>query len=337
MTKVIGIRFRGTGKTYHFDPGNLTLTKDDAVIVETNQGLAFGVVSEETRDVPEDQLAAPLRPVLRVANTDDLIRYDEFARKEEEAFLICREKIKEHKLGMNLFDVSCTFDGRKIIFYFTADGRIDFRALVKDLASIFHTRIELRQVGVRDEARMIGGLGVCGRELCCSSYLNDFVPVSIKMAKTQNLSMNPTKISGVCGRLMCCLKYEQEAYEDALQRLPRKGARVTYQGRQGQIHAVQLLQETVTIRFDQNGEAQYQTVSCSELASDTCPAACASPDQQAVQPQAASQPAPVREAGDKKTQDGAEAPKKKRRSGRRRSSRRKRKSNKPQSPDKGQA
>ncbi|NLK89205.1 MAG: stage 0 sporulation family protein [Clostridiaceae bacterium] len=255
MPDVIGVRFRGGGKAYHFSPGNHPVQRGEAVIVETSQGVELGIVSEDIIDLPTDKLVAPLKEILRVATPEDLAQYEANNLKEIEAFQICREKIEKRDLEMQLVNVEYTFDGHKIIFYFTADGRVDFRELVKDLASQFRTRIELRQIGVRDEARMIGGLGICGRELCCSSFLQDFVPVSIKMAKAQNLSMNPAKISGNCGRLMCCLKYEQEAYVDARSRLPRPGQTVMTAEGQGTVESVNLLKETVTVRLDRGGES----------------------------------------------------------------------------------
>jgi len=265
MPKVVGVRFHGTGKAYHFDPGSYSLHCGDAVIVETTQGIELAIVAEEAIEIPDEKLFAPLKTIVRNADDHDLVRYEENCRKEKEAFRIGSEKIASRGLDMRLVDVEYSYDSRKVIFYFTADGRVDFRELVKDLASIFHTRIELRQIGVRDEARMIGGLGICGRELCCCSYLTDFVPVSIKMAKAQNLSMNPAKISGVCGRLMCCLKYEQAAYEDAHSRLPRQGAVVMTDEGQGCIESVNLLKETATVRLDRGGEADLITVPCDAL------------------------------------------------------------------------
>lgn len=260
MPKVIGVRFHGTGKAYHFDPGAYNLHQGDAVIVETVQGVEMGIVADETIDLPEDKLVAPLKGIMRIATPEDLAQFEENRAKEAEAFRICQAKIESRGLDMHLVDVEYAFDGRKVIFYFTADGRIDFRELVKDLASVFRIRIELRQIGVRDEARMVGGLGICGRELCCCAFLNDFVPVSIKMAKEQNLSMNPAKISGCCGRLLCCLKYEQDAYEDAHARLPRPGHVVMTPEGQGMVEGVNLLKETVTVRLDRGGEADLITL-----------------------------------------------------------------------------
>jgi cell fate regulator YaaT (PSP1 superfamily) len=260
MPKVVGLRFHGNGKSYHFDPGEMTLHIEDAVIVETVQGIELGIIAEEMIELSEDQIAAPLKGIMRRATAEDLVQYEENRVKEKEAFRICADKIASRGLDMHLVDVEYTFDGHKVIFYFTADGRVDFRELVKDLASVFRIRIELRQIGVRDEARMIGGLGICGRELCCCSFLTDFVPVSIKMAKEQSLSMNPAKISGCCGRLMCCLKYEQEAYEDAHARLPRPGHIVMTPQGQGMVEAVNLLKEIVTVRLDSGGEADLITL-----------------------------------------------------------------------------
>lgn len=320
MPKVVGIRFHGTGKTYHFDPGSHDLHKGDAVIVETSQGIEFGIVSDDTIELPEEKLAAPLKTILRLADADDLIRYDENTQKEKEAFQICQEKIETRDLDMHLVSVECTFDGRKIIFYFTADGRIDFRELVKDLASVFHTRIELRQIGVRDEARMIGGLGVCGRELCCRSYLTDFVPVSIKMAKAQNLSMNPAKISGACGRLMCCLKYEHAAYEDVTKRMPRRGTVVTTDEGRGTIESVNLLRETVTVRLDKGGDADLLTRPYNELVIGEG----RMPKSDRPQPEQQQEKAPVKSeavADQSEQSNKVEKKSRKRRSGRRRSGR----------------
>ena len=223
MAEVIGVRFKEVGKVYYFDPLDNKLNKGDMVIVETARGLECGEVATPNKTIDETELAHPLKPLIRIANEDDLNHLAENKLKEKEAYRICEQKIANHKLEMKLVNVEYTFDNSKILFYFTADGRVDFRALVKDLASVFRTRIELRQIGVRDETKLIGGMGICGRELCCKSYLSDFIPVSIKMAKEQNLSLNPTKISGVCGRLMCCLKNEEEAYEELNKTLPNVG------------------------------------------------------------------------------------------------------------------
>ena len=212
MTEIIGVRFKNAGKTYYFSPKGQKITREDKVIVETARGVECGDVVIPNRQVEDDKIIAPLKAVIRIATDKDLAQLEANRQKEREAFKICQEKIAKHKLEMNLVEVEYTFDGNKILFYFTADGRIDFRELVKDLAGVFRTRIELRQIGVRDESKMLGGLGVCGRPFCCNTFLGDFQPVSIKMAKEQSLSLNPTKISGTCGRLMCCLKYEQDAY-----------------------------------------------------------------------------------------------------------------------------
>lgn len=232
MTEVIGVRFKEVGKVYTFDPVGQKFQKGTSVIVETARGLECGTVIDTNHEVAEDKLVAPLKPIVRAATDADLKRVEDNAAREKKAFKICEEKIRKHELDMKLIDVEYTFDNKKILFYFTADGRVDFRDLVKDLAAVFKTRIELRQVGVRDEAKMVGGLGICGRPLCCSSHLCDFQPVSIKMAKEQGLSLNPTKISGTCGRLMCCLKYEQESYEHLIRITPKVGAVVdTKEGR----------------------------------------------------------------------------------------------------------
>ncbi len=265
MPKVVGVRFHGAGKAYHFDPAGLPLKTGDAVIVETSQGVELGIVAEQVFELPEDRLPAPLKPVLRQATADDMDHYDANCQKEREAFRIAADKIASRGLDMRLVSAEYTFDNRKIVFYFTADGRVDFRELVKDLAAVFRTRIELRQIGVRDEARMVGGLGICGRVLCCCSFLTDFVPVSIKMAKEQSLSMNPAKISGACGRLMCCLKYEQDAYEDAHARMPRPGHQVKTAEGLGVVEGINLLKETVTIRLDRGGEADLITLPNTEV------------------------------------------------------------------------
>jgi len=224
MVTVVGVRFKKAGKIYYFDPDNIDIKKNDYVIVETARGIEFGQAVIGIKEISEEEIVPPLKKVLRVATEEDIKINEENKRKEKEAFEICLKKIECHNLDMKLIDVEYTFDNNKIIFYFTAEGRVDFRELVKDLAAIFKTRIELRQIGVRDESKMIGGLGPCGRALCCSTFLGEFAPVSIKMAKEQNLSLNPTKISGICGRLMCCLKYEHEMYEKILERLPSIGS-----------------------------------------------------------------------------------------------------------------
>ena len=249
MKNIIGVRFKKPGKIYFFDPGDLQVDLKDYVIVETSQGEEMGEVAICNRKLPDEKLVAPLKPIIRIATEEDKKHNEENKKKEKEAFEICQQKIKKHKLDMNLLDVEYKFDNSKILFFFTADGRIDFRELVKDLAAVFKTRIELRQIGVRDEVKRIGGNGVCGRELCCCSFLGDFETVSIKMAKEQNLSLNPTKISGNCGRLMCCLKYEQEVYEEKEKRLPHVGAIVKTPDGVGEVDNVETLKEAVRVRI----------------------------------------------------------------------------------------
>ena len=250
MTEVISVRFRGGCKNYYFDPKGHTVKMGDQVIVETAQGPEFGTCTQGNHEVPDESVVQPLCAMLRPATDADRRTVDYNRRKESEAFDICEKKIAEHGLEMKLVNVSASFDGTKIIFFFTADGRVDFRELVRDLAGIFRARIELRQIGVRDEAKMVGGLGICGRPFCCSQFLDGFLPVSIKMAKTQNLSLNPTKISGTCGRLMCCLKYEQNAYEDAQKRMPRQESFVQTPDGPGNVKSVDLLRETVKVSLD---------------------------------------------------------------------------------------
>ena len=248
MIKVIGVRFRNAGKIYYFSPGNMEIKTGDHVIVETARGIEYGYVVLGSRDVEESKVIQPLKSVIRMATKDDKNKEQLNRKKEKDAFKICQEKIRKHNLEMKLIDVEYTFDNNKILFYFTADGRIDFRELVKDLASVFKTRIELRQVGVRDETKIVGGVGICGRALCCHSYLTEFIPVSIKMAKEQNLSLNPTKISGVCGRLMCCLKNEEETYEYLNSKLPGIGDYVTTDdGLRGEVQSVNVLRQLVKV------------------------------------------------------------------------------------------
>lgn len=247
--KVVGIRFKKAGKIYYFDPGNVLLAPGDGAIVETARGVESGQVAVGPLEVEESEIVAPLKNVIRKATDLDIEQLKANKEKEEKAFQTALEKIEAHKLPMKLVGVEQTFDGNKIIFYFTADGRIDFRDLVKDMASIFRTRIELRQIGVRDEAKMIGGLGCCGRELCCSVWLSDFTSVSIRMAKEQNLSLNPTKISGICGRLMCCLKYENESYEQAREAFPVTGSPVTTPDGEGKVAGVNILKNTVSVEL----------------------------------------------------------------------------------------
>ncbi len=248
MTKVIGTRFRAAGKVYYFAPGDLDIKPRDQVIVETARGVEIGTVVFGPREVEDDEITQPLKPVIRVATEEDREKEQKNREKEKEAFDICKEKIQKHGLDMKLIAAEYTFDNNKLLFYFTADGRIDFRELVKDLASVFHTRIELRQIGVRDETKICGGIGICGRELCCCSYMSEFCPVSIKMAKEQNLSLNPSKISGVCGRLMCCLNYEEKTYEDLNRHLPVSGDHVTTpDGLKGDVQSVDVLRQQVRV------------------------------------------------------------------------------------------
>ena len=248
MLTVIGVRFRAAGKIYYFDPADRQIKIGDHVIVETARGIEYGYVVLGNREVDETKVIPPLKPVIRMATDEDRAIEAKNKEKEKEAFKICQEKIKKHNLEMKLIDAEYTFDNNKVLFYFTADGRIDFRELVKDLASVFKTRIEPRQVGVRDETKILGGIGICGRPLCCHSYLSEFIPVSIKMAKEQNLSLNPTKISGVCGRLMCCLKNEEETYEVLNSKLPGIGDTVTTaDGLRGEVHSVNVLRQTVKV------------------------------------------------------------------------------------------
>ena len=254
MSIVASVRFRNGSKSYFFDPRDLQVTAGQDVIVETAQGVEFGRCTEGNHEVNDDAVVKPLRPIVRIATDNDRHTAAYHRSREKEIFEICQKKIQQHKLEMKLVRVECSFDGSKILFFFTADGRVDFRELVKDLAGVFRSRIELRQIGVRDEAKMLGGLGMCGRPFCCSSYLDEFVPVSIKMAKTQSLSLNPTKISGTCGRLMCCLKYEQDAYEDALRRMPKAESFVLTPDGPGNVSDVNLLKETVSVRLDDKNE-----------------------------------------------------------------------------------
>ena len=251
MTTVISVRFRSGSKTYYFDPGALTVSTGDDVVVETAQGPEFAQCVEGSHEVSDDAVVKPLRPVLRIATDNDRHTAAYNRSREKDAFDICQKKIAQHGLDMKLVRVECSFDGSKILFFFTADGRVDFRELVKDLAGVFRSRIELRQIGVRDEAKMLGGLGICGRPFCCASYMDEFVPVSIKMAKTQSLSLNPTKISGTCGRLMCCLKYEQDAYEDAIKRMPKNDSFVVTPDGPGNVSDINVLKETVNVRLDE--------------------------------------------------------------------------------------
>ena len=266
MTRVIGVRFRNVGKIYYFSPKNLEIHAGDHVIVETARGVEYGNVVLPPRDVEDEKVIQPLKEVIRIANPQDDKKEEINRKKEKEAFQVCLKKIREHGLEMKLIDVEYTFDNNKILFYFTADGRIDFRELVKDLAAIFKTRIELRQIGVRDETKILGGIGICGRPLCCHTYLSEFVPVSIKMAKEQNLSLNPTKISGVCGRLMCCLKNEEETYEELNRKLPNTGDRVTTpEGLKGEVQSVNVLRQLVKVIVDVEDEKEIREYQASEL------------------------------------------------------------------------
>ena len=266
MAKVVGVRFRNVGKIYYFNPKNYKVKPGDHVIVETARGVEYGKVVLAPKDVVDDQVVHPLKEVLRVATKDDDEREKYNRKRERDAFKICQKKIREHGLEMKLIDAEYTFDNNKVLFYFTADGRIDFRQLVKDLASIFKTRIELRQIGVRDETKILGGIGICGRCLCCHTYLSEFAPVSIRMAKEQNLSLNQTKISGVCGRLMCCLKNEQETYEELNRRLPGIGDTVTTpDGIQGNVQSVNVLRQLVKVVVEIGDEKEIQEFPVGEL------------------------------------------------------------------------
>ena len=255
MAEVIGVRFKEVGKVYYFDPNGIQMKKGDMAIVETARGVECGEVAMENREIEDKDIVHPLKKMIRKATQGDLKKVEENRKKERHAFEICEKKILDHKLEMKLVDVEYTFDNNKILFYFTADGRVDFRELVKDLASVFRTRIELRQIGVRDEAKMLGGLGICGRPFCCTSFLGEFQPVSIKMAKEQGLSLNPVKISGTCGRLMCCLKYEQAAYSDLLRTTPKNGAVVNTPEGRGVVVDVNLLTGMLKVRMDRAPEA----------------------------------------------------------------------------------
>ena len=254
MIQVIGVRFKKAGKIYYFDPNGLKIKKGDYVVVETARGIEFGECVIGIKEILENDIVSPLKSVIRVADSNDIDKHKINKVKEKEALEICLKKIEEHKLDMKLIDVEYTFDNNKVIFYFTADGRVDFRELVKDLATIFKTRIELRQIGVRDEAKMLGGLGPCGRSLCCSTFLGDFASVSIKMAKEQNLSLNPTKISGICGRLMCCLNYEQSTYEDIRKRLPKVGSIVEINEYRGEVVSNNTVKESVKVKYRRGDE-----------------------------------------------------------------------------------
>lgn len=258
MIKVVGVRFKKAGKIYYFNPVDMNIQKDTYVVVETARGVEFGECVIGIKEISEEDIVAPLKSVLRIATEEDINKHFNNKDKEKEAFEICLKKIQEHELTMKLIDVEYTFDNNKVIFYFTADGRVDFRELVKDLATIFKTRIELRQIGVRDEAKMLGGLGPCGRPMCCSTFLGDFASVSIKMAKEQNLSLNPTKISGICGRLMCCLNYEQSTYEDIRKRMPKVGSIVKTIEGTGEVFSNSTVKESVKVKIKKDGEEVLQ-------------------------------------------------------------------------------
>lgn len=265
MQEIVGVRFKKIGKIYFFSPQNIIFKKGQNVIVETARGIELGEVAIENREISEDKIVAPLKNIIRLATAEDEKKFAENEQKAQEAYDTCIKMIAEHELDMKLIDVEYTFDNSKLLFYFTADGRIDFRDLVKDLASVYKTRIELRQIGVRDEVKMLGGLGMCGRELCCCKHLTDLNPVSIKMAKEQGLSLNPTKISGVCGRLMCCLKHEQEVYEEKLSRLPNVGALVKTPDGTGTVEEVETLKEIVKVKIENEGNAQKKEYKLNDI------------------------------------------------------------------------
>ena len=265
MPKVIGVRFKPVGKIYYFSPVNFDIKEGDSVIVETSRGIEFGTVVSGIREASDNEIIKPLKEVMRLATEEDIKRQNDNKKKEKEALIQCEKKVKEHGLEMNLIDAEYTFDGSKLLFYFTADGRIDFRDLVKDLAIIFRTRIELRQIGVRDESKIVGSVGVCGRDICCSKFLGEFVPVSIKMAKEQGLSLNPTKISGICGRLMCCLKYEQDTYEELLKYTPREGSLVKTPKGEGTVQFVSILKGLVKVKLEAAGEQVVEEFNVSDI------------------------------------------------------------------------
>ncbi len=273
MVNVIGVRFQNAGKLYFFDPGPYWPTPGDFVIVETTRGIEFGEVVTGVRELNDEQLSSPLKQVVRIASAQDVQHAEENKLHEKEAYAICQKKIGEHKLDMKLVSVEYTFDNSKILFYFTANGRVDFRSLVKDLAAVFKTRIELRQIGVRDEAKMLGGLGPCGRPICCGAFLGDFQPVSIKMAKEQNLSLNPTKISGVCGRLMCCLKYEQDNYEQTRKRMPKVGKEVSTPDGPGVVWDLNIIKESVRVRIQKGDSSELKDYPLEQIQRIGAPAA----------------------------------------------------------------
>ena len=266
LIEVVSVKFNCHGKAYYFDPNGCAVSTGSTVIVETAKGLDIGEVAAGPHYVTDESVVPPLRPVIRLATEDDLRQSAQNRQREKEAFAICRQKIKDHGLDMKLVDVECSFEGNKILFFFTADGRVDFRDLVKDLASVFRMRIELRQIGVRDETKMLGGLGICGRPYCCSQFLGDFQPVSTKMAKTQNMSLNPTKISGSCGRLMCCLRYEEAAYEDLLKTIPKNGAFVRTPDGYGNVISTNVLRQKIKVRIDEDGEDEFRVYDALQIA-----------------------------------------------------------------------
>ena len=269
MTRIIGVRFKPTGKVYYFDPQGIEVNRGDYVIVETSRGIEYGQVMYGIKEVEDSVVTKPLKGVLRIATQEDTRKYNENKEKEKQAYKICMDKISEHGLDMKLVEVEYTFDGSKVLFYFTSDGRVDFRDLVKDLASVFKTRIELRQIGVRDESKVLGSIGVCGRNLCCSEFLGEFVPVSIKMAKEQGLSLNPTKISGACGRLMCCLKYEQDTYEELNRITPSVGAIVDTPDGKGTIAYVSLLKGKVSVKLETGDETMLREFDVNDVSVST--------------------------------------------------------------------
>lgn len=265
MSVIIGVKFKGAGKVYYFDPDEATLDTGDYVVVETSRGIECGTVTFGNREISDDGLNRPLKKIIRPATAEDIAHLEENRKKEERAYGICLKKIIEHDLKMKLVTVEYTFDNNKILFYFTADGRVDFRELVKDLAGIFRTRIELRQIGVRDESKMLGGLGICGREFCCKGFLSDFQPVSIKMAKEQGMSLNPVKISGTCGRLMCCLKYEQEAYSDLLKKTPKIGAYVSTPDGKGTVVDQNIIKGVLNVQLQKNPDSPPKSYRVDEV------------------------------------------------------------------------
>lgn len=265
MANIIGVRFKAVGKVYYFDPLDFNVKKNNYVIVETARGIEIGEVVFENRNIDDDEIVKPLKPIIRIANEKDLAQKEENKKKEKEAYSICLEKIAKHKLDMKLVEVEYAFDGSKVLFYFTADGRIDFRELVKDLATVFKTRIELRQIGVRDESKAVGSYGICGRRICCADFLGEFEPVSINMAKKQGLSLNPSKISGSCGRLMCCLKYEQDSYDELLKVTPRVGAVVKTPMGVGTVEYVSLLKGILKVKIETEKETVYQDYSVNDI------------------------------------------------------------------------